>query len=300
MPPTDPIAIFVKTVDLGTFAAAGLACGLTASATARIVTRLEAHLGAKLLHRSTRRLVLTQDGESYLPHARAALAAMASGEAEMAASRGQLKGLIRVNTGSAFARHRLTRLLPAFHAQYPDVTLDLTVSDHRMDPEATQTDVTVRVGPLQDSGLILKPLGTVRRVIVASPGYLARCGVPRVPTDLLRHNCLLHSGQARLAQWPMVQDGRRVLLPVTGAMRSDSADLLHDLAVAGVGIVRLGDFLGEQALADGRLVPLLAAHHDDDPTPISALVLPGRQNVARVRAFLTLLEGAMNATAPGR
>lgn len=300
MQPTDAIAIFVKTVDLGSFAAAGLASGLTASASARIVTRLEAHLGTRLLHRTTRRLVLTQDGESYLPHARAALAAVAAGEAEMAASRGQLKGLIRVNTGTAFAKHRLARLLPAFHAQYPEVTLDLSVSDQRIDPEAAQVDVTIRVGPLADSGLILKPLGTVRRVIVASPDYLARCGVPQVPADLLRHNCLLHSGQARLAQWPLLQDGRRVLLPVTGAMRSDSADLLHDLAVAGVGIVRLGDFLGEQALADGRLVSLLDAHHDDDPTPISALVLPGRQHVARVRALLDFLETAMQAKAPGR
>lgn len=304
MQTTDSLVVFVNTVDLGSFAAAGLAGGMTASAAARIVTRLEAQLGAKLLARSTRRLVLTQEGEAYLPHARAALAAVAAGQAEMAASQGRVQGLIRVNTGTAFARYRLARLLPQFHARYPGVTLDLTVTDRRIDPEAGQIDVTIRVGPLADSGLILKPLGTVRRVIAASPAYLARCGTPRAPLDLLQHNCLLLKGFARLAQWPMMQDGRHLPVPVSGTVRADNADLLLDLAVAGMGIVWLGDFLGEQAMATGQLVPVLAGQYDDDPQPLSALILPGRQHVARVRAFVDFLAESLGsgaaAKAPGR
>lgn len=301
---TDPLAVFVQTVDRGSFAAAGLAAGITASAAARIVSRLESQLGVKLLARSTRRLVLTQEGEAYLPHARTALAALAAGQDELAASQGRVQGLVRVNTGTAFARHRLARLLPAFHARYPGVQLDLTVTDRRIDPEAGQIDVTIRVGPLADSGLILKPLGTVRRIMAASPAYLARRGTPRTPLDLLQHDCLLLKGFARLAQWPMLQDGRRVLVPVAGSVRADSADVLLDLAVAGMGIVWLGDFLGEQAIATGQLVPLLAGQHDDDPQPLSALILPGRQQVARVRAFVDFLAEALGprttATAPGR
>lgn len=300
MQSTDALSVFVNTVDLGSFAAAGLAHGITASAAARIVTRLEAQLGAKLLARSTRRLVLTQEGEAYLPHARAALAAVAAGQDEMAASQGRVQGLIRVNSGTAFARYRLARLLPQFHARYPAVQLDLTVTDRRIDPEAEQIDVTIRGGPLTDSGLILKPLATVRRVMAASPAYLARCGTPRAPLDLLQHNCLLLKGFARLAQWPMLQDGRRLPVPVSGSVRADNADLLLDLAVAGMGIVWLGDFLGEQALATGQLVPVLAGQYDDDPQPLSALILPGRQHVARVRAFVDFLAEALGPAAAAR
>ena len=297
MSQTDEIATFVRTADLGSFVAVAIEVGLTASAVARTVSRLERRLGIKLQHRSTRRLVLTQEGEAYLHHARAIVAAIDAANAEIAAGLGRPKGLIRVSTGTAFAKHRLVRLLPQFQALYPDIMIDLAVSDRRVDPEADQIDITIRVGPLQDSQHILHPMGTVRRVIAASPDYLARRGVPQCPLDILAHNCLLLNGFARLAQWPMFENGKRVLLPVRGSVRSDSADVLHDLALADVGIVRVGDFLGEQALADGRLVSILASCHDDDPTPLSALILPGGQNIARVKAFIPFLKTAAGRSA---
>ncbi|OOG46588.1 LysR family transcriptional regulator [Polaromonas sp. A23] len=293
MQSTDDIGLFVRTVDLGTFVAAGLEAGLSASAVARIVSRLERRLGAKLLHRSTRRLVLTQEGETYLVHARAIVAAVEEAEAQVRLGHGRPRGLVRVNAGTAFAKHKLVRLLPQFQAQYPEISIELTVSDQRIDPVLDQIDVTIRVGPLQDSELVLLRLGTVSRIIAASPDYLARKGIPLQPRDLLDHNCLQLSGFARLAQWPMLENGKRVMLPVEGSIACDSADLLLDLALAGVGIVRLGDFLGEQALAEGRLVPLLSECHDRDPTPLSALILPGRQNIPRVRAFIDFLKAAL-------
>lgn len=286
---TDDIAIFVRTIDLGTFAAAGLEAGLSASAVARIVTRLEARLGAKLLARTTRRLSLTQEGEIYLAHARAIMSAVEVAAAEVGASKAP-RGLVRINTGNAFARLKLAGWLPAFQAQYPGITLDLTVSDLRGDPALAQTDITIRVGPLADSGLVLVPLGSVSRVIAASPAYLAKYGTPQQPRDLLGHNCLLLSGFARLAQWPLFEGGKRIMLPVKGNVTCDSADLVLDMALAGVGIARFGDFLAERAIADGRLIPLLTGTHDTDPSPISALVLPGRQNIPRVRAMVDFLK----------
>lgn len=292
MSTADDISVFIRVVDLGTFAAVAEATGLTPSGVSRIMTRLEDRLGVKLLQRSTRRLVLTREGEIYAAHGRSILAAIETAEAEVTAGRGHVRGLIRVNTGTAFARHRLARLLPAFQAQYPEVSVEISVTDHRIDPIAEQVDVTIRVGPLGDSSLIARRLGEVRRVIAASPSYLARCGTPQRPSDLMRHNCLLLTGFARLAQWPMIEEGRRILLPVSGSTRCDSADLLLDLAIAGVGIVRLGDFLGQEALSDGRLVPLLEGQHDEDPSPITALVPPGRHVIPRVRAFLDFLTHA--------
>lgn len=290
MHPTSDLAIFVRIIDLGTFAAVGAETGLTASGISRVVTRLEGRLGAKLLHRTTRRLVLTQEGETFLAHARTILAAIEAAEADVASTLGRPRGHIRVNSGTAFARHRLAPLLPRFTAQYPEVTIDLSVNDRRIDPIADQIDLTIRVGPLVDSTLIAVRLGEVRRVIAANPDYLKRHGTPLRAADLVRHNCLLLNGFARLAQWPMFEEGKRVMMAVRGSISCDSADVLLDLAVAGVGLARFGDFLGEAALADGRLVSLLDDCHDLDPQPITALVLPGRQSIPRVRALVDFLK----------
>lgn len=290
--PASDLAIFVRTIDLGSFAAVGDEAGLTASGVSRIVTRLEQRLGVKLLHRTTRRLVLTQEGETFLVHARGILAAVEAAEADIASIHGRPRGHIRINSGTAFARHRLARLLPQFLERYPDVAIDLSVSDHRIDPIGEQIDVTIRVGPLADSELIAVRLGDVRRVIAASPDYLRRHGVPEQAADLAQHNCLQLSGVARLAQWPMLEAGKRVMVPVRGSVRSDSADFLLDLALEGAGLVRFGDFLGEAALKDGRLVAVLSHCHDDDPQPITALVLPGRQGIPRVRAFVDFLKAS--------
>lgn len=290
MPPISDIAVFLRTMELGSFAAVSQELGLTSSGVSRIVSRLEDRLGAKLIHRTTRRLVLTPEGETYLPHARGILSAMETAAADVASVRGRPRGLIRVNTGTAFAKHKLLPLLPDFMTAYPDISLDLSVGDRRIDPFAEQADITIRVGPLADSELVRVGLGEVRRVIAASPDYLSRHGVPRCPEDLRSHNCLQLAGNARLTKWPLLEDGKRILLPVTGTLRSDSADALLEMALAGMGVIRVGDFLGEAALADGRLVPLLSDCHDDDPQPISALILPGRQSIPRVRCFIDFLK----------
>jgi DNA-binding transcriptional LysR family regulator len=291
--PTSDIAFFARTVDLGTFAAVGAEAGLTASGVSRIVTRLEGRLGTKLLHRTTRRLVLTQEGETFLAHARIILSAVEAAEAAVASAHGRPRGHLRLNTGTAFARHRLAKLLPEFSERHPDITIDLSVSDRRVDPIADQIDVTIRVGPLADSDLIAVRLGEVRRIIAASPRYLERHGKPRIAADLLQHNCLLLSGFSRLAQWPMFDGGNRIMMTPKGNITSDSAEVLLDLALAGTGIVRRGEFLGAEALAKRQLVSLLSDCHDDDPQPLTALVLPGRQTLPRVRALLDFLKSRL-------
>lgn len=287
------IECFVRTADLGSFAAVGSEVGLTPSGVSRIVTRLEDRLGVKLLHRTTRRLALTPEGETFLAHARGILGAVEAAHAAVASTHGRARGHIRLNSGTAFAKHKLAKLLPDFIAQYPDITIDLSVSDQRIDPIAERVDVTIRVGPLADSELIAVRLGEVRRIIAASPHYLAVHGAPHKAADLLRHNCLLLSGFSRLSQWPLFENGKRVLVAAKGNVTSDSAELLLDLALAGIGILRLGDFLGESALAQGQLVPLLADCHDDDPQPITALLLPDRQSIPRVRALVDFLKARL-------
>jgi DNA-binding transcriptional LysR family regulator len=289
MNPAHDIAIFIRVVDLGSFAAVAKESGLTPSAISKIVSRLEDRLGVKLLQRTTRRLVLSQEGETYSMRGRDILAAIEAAEAEVTAGRGRPRGHIRVNTGTAFAKHHLVGILPEFLKRYPEITVDMSVIDRRIDIVADQIDVAIRVGPLDDTSLVAVPLGEVRRIIVASPSYLRRHGKPRQAQELMAHNCLLLRGFSRLAKWPMYVDGERRLVPVKGSVTSDSADVLLELAIAGVGVVRLGDFLGRAALSAGHLVPLLESCHDDDPAPLTALLPPGRQDVPRVRAFVEFL-----------
>ena len=133
---------FVRTVDLGSFAAVGAETGLTPSGVSRIITRLESRLGVKLLHRTTRRLSLTPEGETFLAHARGILRAVEAAEAAVASTHGRARGHIRLNSGTAFAKHKLARLLPDFFAQYPDITIDVSVSDQRIVPISERVDVT--------------------------------------------------------------------------------------------------------------------------------------------------------------
>lgn len=284
------IGLFVRTLELGTFAAVADETGLTSSGVSRVVTRLENRLGVKLLYRSTRRLVLTPEGETFLAHAQNILSMAEAAEADVSAVMGRPRGHLRVNSGSAFARHKLAPYLPRFLEKYPDVTVEVLVSDQRIDPIEAHADVTIRVGPLADSDLIGMRLGTVKRIITASPEYIAQHGTPKKPNDLLQHNCLLLNGFRRQAKWPMFEDDRRVEIAVGGSVTADNADVLLDMAIAGVGIIRLGDFLGEEAFTTDRLIPLLEDCHDNDPQPITVLISPERLRIPRIRAFVDFLK----------
>lgn len=286
---SDEIALFIRVVERGGFAAAAEGTGLTPSAVSRAVTRLEDRLGVRLLQRTTRRLALTPEGETMLARGREILAAIEAAEAEVTAARGRPRGLLRVNTGTAFARHRLVPRLVAFRERYPDVRVELSVNDRRVDLLADQVDIAIRTGPVGDSPLIARTLETDRRVICASPGYLTRRGTPEAPADLARHDCLVLNGFSRLAEWPFRHRERVAPMSIKPAMTCDTAAVLLDMALAGLGIVRLTSFMLRDALAEGRLVPLLDEHHVSEPVPITALMPPGRQHLPRVRAFLDTL-----------
>ncbi|NBB82493.1 MAG: LysR family transcriptional regulator [Alphaproteobacteria bacterium] len=284
------IAMFVRVVELGSFAAAAEASGYTPSGISRMIGRIEDRFGTRLLHRTTRRLSLTPEGEAFLKQARNFLALEEAVEEELSAQAGEPRGHLRVNCGTAFARHKFPTIIRKFLDTYPRITIDLSVSDHRIDPLKTMTDVTIRVGDSKDSDLIAVRLGTVRRVIAASPRYLAARGMPTTPSDLSYHDCLLLSGFSHQAVWPMVHQGVPHPVRVGGPVASDSADVLLDMAIEGLGIVRLGDFLGAEALARGDLVEIFKGQHDDDPKPITALILPNRSKIPRVRALVDFLK----------
>ncbi|WP_043539478.1 LysR family transcriptional regulator [Salinarimonas rosea] len=291
------ISLFVRLVELGSFAAVADEFGYTASAVSKLVSRMEGRLGVKLLHRTTRKLSLTPEGEIFLAHARRIILLEETIEADLSRAVGEPRGHLRVNCGTAFARHKLTRLLPRFLEKYPRITLDVSVCDRRIDPIREQMDVTIRVGDSADSDLVAVRLGTVRRIIAVSPRYCSVHGRPARPEDLRRHACLLLSGFAEQAIWPMRVNGNRMDIEVSGPVASDSADMLLQMAIEGVGIIRLGDFLGEDALAKGALIELFSGEHDDEPKPLTALMLPNRHDIPRVRAFVDFLKAELRQPA---
>lgn len=286
---SDEIAIFVRVVERGGFAAAAEETGLTPSGVSKAITRLEDRLGVRLLQRTTRRLMMTAEGETLLARGRDILAAIEAAESEVMAARGKPKGTIRVSTGTAYAKHRLAPVLPKFRALYPEIDLIVSVADRRVDVIGEQMDVAIRTGPLADSSLVARQLGVARRVIAASPAYLARHGEPQQASDLAGHACLLITGFARLSEWPLMVDGKVTPVAVKPAVTCDNADILAEMAIAGLGIVRLGSFVIDDAIIDGRLKPLLVDSHVSEPVPITALMPPGRQNLPRVRAFIDFL-----------
>lgn len=284
------IAAFVRVLERGSFAAVASEKGYTSSGVSRMISRLEESLGTKLLFRSTRQLSLTPEGEAFLPHARRILEVIETAGAELSKTAGLPRGHIRLNCGTAFANHKLAPILPQFRELYPDISLDISVTDQRIDPVTEQADVTVRVGDMPDNSLVSIPLGTVARVIAASPAYVVRNGEPQRAKDLLQHDCLLLSGFPQQATWSFREKGKSVEVAVKGSLTSDSAETLLRAALAGVGIIRLGDFLGAEALASGHLLPILGNSHFQMEQPIRALVQPGRQSVPRIRALLDFLK----------
>ena len=284
------IDAFVRVVERGSFVSVASDMGYTSSGISRMITRLEENIGTKLLFRSTRSLSLTPEGEAFLPRARSILETLEIAGAELSDASTAPRGHIRLNCGSAFANHKLAPQLTKFRELYPHISLDIAVTDQRVDPVYDQADVTVRVGDLDDSSLIAIHLGTVVRVIAASPEYLAQHGEPQTAQDLRQHNCLLLNGFPHQAAWPFQENGQSIKINVKGQLTSDSAETLLQAALSGAGIIRLGDFLGARSLASGRLVPILTKTHDPSEQPITALIQPGRQSVPRVRALLKFLK----------
>jgi DNA-binding transcriptional LysR family regulator len=276
---------FVRVIERGSFAAAADDLGITPSALSKLVTRIENRLGVRLLTRTTRRLVLTAEGELFVARSREILASIEAAEAEItAASRGP-RGHLRISVATTYAKQILGPALPLFLARYPDITVELLVSDRQIDLVAEQVDVAIRSGWLGDSTLVARKIADARRLICASPLYLQKHGLPRAPADLLRHNCLTPTGFAQFSQWPFHTDEGINRLAISGSFASDNADLLLDAAIAGLGIVRLADFVVARALQEGTLVSLLEDTHLSEPFPIHVVTVPGRHRAPRVKAF---------------
>lgn len=280
--------VFLLAVEGGSFSAAARVLGLTPSAVSRIVGRIEARLGVRLLIRTTRVLTLTAEGQAYLQAARRIVADLNDAE-QAIADQGAPRGRLRVSAALSHGRLCVTPLLGEFGRLYPHIVVDLSLTDAVVDIAGGQADVAIRFGPLADSPLMARRLGETGRAIVAAPGYLARAGTPRVPEDLLEHNCLNFNFRRAEPVWPFRKDGRDYTLTVTGNVEANNGETLVQLAREGVGVARVGAFNVIDDVAAGRLVRLLEPFNPGDRESIHMMFVGGPNTPARVRVFVDFL-----------
>jgi DNA-binding transcriptional LysR family regulator len=280
---------FAKVVSLGSYAEAGRALGLTRSAVSKAVMELEQILGARLLDRTTRRVSPTEAGLSYYERCLDILSRIEETELQVSRLHDEPKGLLRVNAPMSFGMLYLGQAVAAFMAAYPDLSVELTLNDRFIDPVEEGVDVTIRIAALADSSLIARKLAPARRVVVASPAYLAAHGTPASPDELSHHRWLGYGATAALHRWSYVKaDGAAGSVPLNTALNSNNGHILREAVLAGQGISELPSFLVGCDIAEGRLQAVLSDHVRAD-LDIYALYTPNRYLAAKTRVFIDFL-----------
>ncbi|MBW4698288.1 MAG: LysR family transcriptional regulator [Aphanocapsa lilacina HA4352-LM1] len=285
---TNDMAIFACVVNFGSFARAAEEHNLTPSAVSRIISRLELRLGARLLQRSTRKLSLTEAGAIYHARALQILADVAEAEAEVAAANLQPRGTLKLSVPVVFGRLHVAPLIGRLMRQFPELAVELTLTDRFVDLIEEGIDLALRIGALPDSRLIARRLCTNRRILVASPDYLARAGIPVRPADLTRHSCLIFTALTRPRDWRLVGPEGTTSVSVTGRLIANNGDALLEAALEGLGICPTATFVAVDLLMRGELVRVLP-EHEFEPTAVHAVYPSARQLSTKVRSAVDLL-----------
>jgi DNA-binding transcriptional LysR family regulator len=282
---------FVRSAELGSFSAAARELGLTPSALSKLVDRLEMALQVRLLNRTTRKLHPTAEGELFLVHCRRILSDIEAAESELIDAVQGPRGKLRIHAGVGFATHQLVPALPRFVARYPEVTVDLLALDQPVDITKEGVDISVWPGPPLDEGVVARKLCDVERVLCASPDYLARFGVPHAPEDLLSHQCITLSGlPSALAPWTFERPAcPGEVVAISGSVHANNAECVRQIALNGLGIARLNEFIVEDDIRHGRLLRVLADIPCGAPMPLYALHARSRHRLRRVAVMLEFL-----------
>ncbi len=282
---------FVMVVESGGFSSASRRMGVAASSITRQVDALENSLGTLLLNRSTRNVTLTNSGESYFEHATRILADLENANIDVSEMSGPPRGLLRVSLPVAFARLHIAPILPAFTRRYPDIQLDLTMTDSIVDLVEQRLDMTIRLGVVESPGLIARKLAPHKRVVCAAPDYLGENGVPQSPAELSSHNCLTFAYGSGINRWSFAGPSTETIC-VSGNLRANNSEVIREAAIGGMGLALMPSWLVGSDIESGRLRVLLPeweANPGGADGAISAVFLPNRRTSKKVRAFVDFL-----------
>ncbi len=280
---------FVRSIELGSFSAAARELKLTPSTLSKLVTRLERGLKVRLVARTTRRIAPTPEGELFLARCRRILAEMEDAEMEVGRARDRPRGRLRIHVGVGFAMHQVVPALPRFLERHPEVQVDLIVEDRQVDIVRENIDISVRPWTPESTSLVVRRLFEFERGLYASPAYLKRYGRPRAPDDLARHRCMAVSSIPNNDRWSFLTPSGRRTLEVTLGASVNNADCVYRLALTGVGIARLNEFIVADALRDRRLVEVLGEQHWPEHLSMLAIYPQDRHRLPRVAAMLEFL-----------
>jgi DNA-binding transcriptional LysR family regulator len=281
--------VFAKVVEQGSFARAAAALEMSNTVVTRNLADLEAHLGTRLLNRTTRKLSLTETGRQYLERVRQILIDIDDADALASSASRKPSGTLRIYCHPGFGQSQLAALLPLYAKAMPDVVLDVTLADHTVDLVEEGFDVGIFIGLQKfDASMIARRLATSKVVLCASPTYLERRGAPLTPAEVSQHDCLNFAYEQLRHHWPVQWESQHLNVPISSRMISNSGAVLRQAALAGMGIMIRSSFTLEDDLSSGRLVQLLKGHHLGQMSVM--MVYPSRRLMsAKVRSFVEFM-----------
>lgn len=281
----DSIRLFIRVVETGSFSRAGKAEGVAQSTVSKQVSALESRLGAQLIRRSSRGLSVTEQGQEFYGFAIGILADLEAAEARIRSGDVAPKGRIRVACPPVFSAKLIVPGIPSFFARYPDLTVDLDVSERYVSLVEDGVDVAIRIGDLADSSLLARQIGSVEAVVIAAPHYLERHGIPKAPTDLDRHSCLPFLFQGGSKTWKFRDSAGEIVLAPSANLRTNDAESVHAAALAGLGLAQGPSWMFADEIAAGTLIEVLA---DYKPRlfPIHAVSSESRRMTGAVKVFV--------------
>jgi DNA-binding transcriptional LysR family regulator len=285
------VEAFLAVAEHGSFTSGAVALGTTASVLSRAVTRLETRLGAQLLRRTTRQVSLTDGGRQYVEQARSAFTLLGEAEREIGGRSGAQGGRVRMSVPTTYGHHRVPALLARFRERYPQVKVELNITNRNVDLVAEGFDLAIRLGEFADSGLVARRLADESLCLVAAPAYLERAGTPATLDALRAYACLpfILPRTGRIAPWVFRQDGQDIeWAPPPAVEVSDDVLGVVSLALAGIGIAQSYDFIVREHLAQGRLVDLLPQLRGRS-RPFSVVYAPHRRQSGATRAMIEIL-----------
>jgi DNA-binding transcriptional LysR family regulator len=285
---------FVRIADGGSLSAAARATGRSLPAISRSLVQLESELGVRLLHRTTRRIHLTDAGAQYLERCRRILAEVEDANASVSNLDRSLAGPITLTAPVLFGQLHIAPVVTEFLGLHPEVSVNLMLSDALSNIVEEGIDLAVRIGRLQDSGLVARKLGEVRRVACASPAYLKRRGTPKTPKDLATHSCLQFGALSPTPYWEFHEAGKPRQVRVQGSFSSNQGAPVIAAARAGLGIVFTLSYQVQELVAKGELRVVLQPY-EAPPIPVSVILPSGRMQPARVKALADFLQARIAA-----
>jgi DNA-binding transcriptional LysR family regulator len=290
--------VFAQVVDSKSFSSAAQKLGISKSLASRHVTALERAYSTKLLHRSTRKLSLTEAGAVLYEHCARIVQEAELAEQRVTRVQSEPAGLVRLTVAPAFATRHVVPALADFHAQHPKIRIMLSCSNRTLELGEAGTDLGIRISSKPDSHLVARKLAANRAVLCASPGYLERHGMPRRLQDLGRHACVRFPPTAPKGAWTLTRAGKKQTVRIDGPLETDDMDAVRAAIVAGIGIGILPAYMAGDALERGELVQVLGTHRVASDSAIYLVYLPNRTLPSRVRAVIDYLVGRFSPVPP--